>query len=93
MKTISLKICLLLLLSLTFCSKDSSKEQVQNQEIDNYEFEELGSDAPYIYGQSYNGRNAYTTYYPGNIPIKAPIIPPRRASHLLCQTAIIPSFV
>lgn len=69
MKTISLKICLLLLLSLTFCSKDSSKEQVQNQEIDNYEFEELGSDAPYIYGQSYNGRNAYTTYYPGNIPI------------------------
>ena len=69
MKTRSLKICLLLLLSLTFCSKDSSKEQVQNQEIDNYEFEELGSDAPYIYGQSYNGRNTYTTYYPGNIPI------------------------
>ena len=57
MKTRSLKICLFLLLSLTFCSKDSSKEQVQNQEIDNYEFEELGSDAPYIFGQSYNGRN------------------------------------
>ena len=54
MKTRSLKICLLLLLSLTFCSKDSSEEQIQNQEIDNYEFEELGSDSPYIYGQSYN---------------------------------------
>jgi len=64
-----LKLCLLFLLSLTFCSKDSSKERVQNQEIDNYEFEELGSDAPYLYGQIYNGRNAYTSYYPGNIPI------------------------
>ena len=70
MKTTSLKICLLiLLLTLTFCSKDSSKEQVQDEETDNYEFEDLGSDAPYIYGQSYYGRNAYTTYYPGNIPI------------------------
>ena len=69
MKNTPLKFCLILLLTLTFCSKDSSKEQVQDEEVNNYEFEDLGSDAPYLYGQSYYGRNAYTTYYPGNIPI------------------------
>lgn len=69
MKNTPLKFCLLILLTLTFCSKDSSKEQVQDEEVNNYEFEDLGSDAPYLYGQSYYGRNAYTTYYPGNIPI------------------------
>ena len=69
MKNTPLKFCLLILLTLTFCSKDSSKEQVQDEEVNNHEFEDLGSDAPYFYGQSYYGRNAYTTYYPGNIPI------------------------
>ena len=69
MKPVSIKLYLILLLTLTFCNKDSSVEKNQIDETDNYTFEDLGIDAPYIYGKRYNGRNAYTTYYPGNIPI------------------------
>ena len=69
MKPVSIKLYLILLLTLTFCNKDSSVEKNQIDETDDYTFEDLGSDAPYTYGKSYYGRNAYTTYYPGNIPI------------------------
>ena len=69
MKTKSVKPYLILLLTFTFCNKDSSVEKNQIDETDNYTFEDLGSDAPYTYGKSYYGRNAYTTYFPGNIPI------------------------
>ena len=37
--------------------------------ISDVEFNELGSDGPYIYGETYYGRKSYITYYPGNIPI------------------------
>tara|TARA_B100000287_G_scaffold390452_1_gene401355 strand:- start:29 stop:235 length:207 start_codon:yes stop_codon:yes gene_type:complete len=53
MKPTSIKLYLILLLTLTFCNKDSSVEKKQIDETDNYTFEDLGIDAPYIYGNSY----------------------------------------
>ena len=48
------------------CSKDATKI---DSLIPDVEFNELGSDGPYIYGETYYGRKSYITYYPGNIPI------------------------
>ena len=48
------------------CSKDATKSYSL---IPDVEFNELGSDGPYIYGETYYGRKNYITYYPGNIPV------------------------
>ena len=41
------------------CSKDATKTYSL---IPDDEFNELGSDGPYIYGEKYYGRNNYITY-------------------------------
>ena len=56
----------MLLYTLLSCSKDVSKI---DSSIPDVEFNELGNDGPYIYGETYYGRKSYITYYPGNIPI------------------------
>jgi len=48
------------------CNKEENKKDVVRETI---EFSNLGEDGPYNYGQTYQGRNGYTTYYPGNIPL------------------------
>ena len=48
------------------CDKEEDKKDVF---VDTLEFSELGSDGPYSYGKTYQGRNGYSTYYPGDIPI------------------------
>ena len=48
------------------CNKEEDKKDVV---VESVEFSELGSDGPYLYGETYQGRKAYTTYYPGNIPV------------------------
>jgi hypothetical protein len=59
-------ISLILLLALFSCSKEITQ---QNDKSNDVSFTELGSDAPYLYGETYQGRKGYITYYPGNIPI------------------------
>tara|TARA_B100000989_G_scaffold240220_1_gene187083 strand:- start:3494 stop:4471 length:978 start_codon:yes stop_codon:yes gene_type:complete len=63
--TIRLK-AMLIFFSLFSCNKEETKKEVLEETI---EFSILGSDGPYMYGETYTGRNGYTTYYPGNIPI------------------------
>ena len=69
------KLSFLFVLILLSCSKDKSNSKSdQNVDLEpdiirEPEFESLGNDAPYIYSQTYQGRNGYVTYYPGNIPI------------------------
>ena len=65
---INLRLIILLMLFSTVlsCSKDPTKIV---SSIPDVEFNELGSDGPYIYGETYYGRKSYITYYPGNIPI------------------------
>ena len=69
------KLSFLFVLVLLSCSKDKSNSKSdQNADLESDiirepEFESLGNDAPYIYSQTYQGRNGYVTYYPGNIPI------------------------
>ena len=69
------KLSFLFVLVLLSCSKDKSNSKSdQNADLEpeiirEPEFEPLGNDAPYIYNQTYQGRNGYVTYYPGNIPI------------------------
>lgn len=48
------------------CNKEEDKKDVVAESV---EFSELGSDGPYLYGETYQGRKGYTTYYPGNIPV------------------------
>ena len=48
------------------CNKEEDKKDVV---VESLEFSELGSDGPYLYGETYQGRKGYTTYYPGNIPV------------------------
>ena len=48
------------------CNKEENKKDVV---VESVEFSELGSDGPYLYGETYQGRKGYTTYYPGNIPV------------------------
>jgi hypothetical protein len=48
------------------CSKEITQ---QNDKSNDVSFTELGSDAPYLYGETYQGRKGYITYYPGNIPL------------------------
>ena len=48
------------------CNKEEDKKDVV---VESVEFSELGSDRPYLYGETYQGRKGYTTYYPGNIPV------------------------
>ena len=48
------------------CNKEEDKKDVV---VESEEFSELGSDGPYLYGETYQGRKGYTTYYPGNIPV------------------------
>ncbi len=50
----------------TACNKEANNIDII---ADTIEFSELGSDGPYLYGKTYQGRNGYSTYYPGNIPI------------------------
>ena len=65
-----LKILLIILFSFTSCSKDISKDITnQNNTPAEIEFIDLGSDGPYLYGETYYGRKSYITYYPGNIPV------------------------
>jgi len=59
-------ISLILLLALFSCSKEITQ---QNDKSNDVSFTELGSDAPYLYGETYQGRKGYITYYPGNIPL------------------------
>jgi hypothetical protein len=59
-------ISLILLLALFSCNKEVTQ---QNDESNDISFTELGSDAPYLYGETYQGRKGYITYYPGNIPL------------------------
>ena len=65
---INLRLIILSMLFYTLlsCSKDVSKI---DSSISDVEFNELGNDGPYIYGETYYGRKSYITYYPGNIPI------------------------
>ena len=48
------------------CSKDATKIDSLTPDV---KFNELGSDGPYLYGETYYGRKNYITYYPGNIPV------------------------
>ena len=48
------------------CNKEEDKKDVV---VESVEFSELGIDGPYLYGETYQGRKGYTTYYPGNIPV------------------------
>ena len=48
------------------CNKEEDKKDIV---VETEEFTELGSDGPYLYGETYQGRKGYTTYYPGNIPV------------------------
>tara|TARA_S200000501_G_scaffold368078_1_gene405416 strand:+ start:171 stop:1151 length:981 start_codon:yes stop_codon:yes gene_type:complete len=57
---------LISLLALFSCSKEITRQN--NESVDEI-FTELGSDAPYLYGETYYGRKSYVTYYPGNIPV------------------------
>ena len=52
--------------SLISCNKEEDKKEIV---VESEEFTELGSDGPYLYGETYQGRRGYTTYYPGNIPV------------------------
>ena len=52
--------------SLISCNKEEDKKDIV---VESEEFTELGSDGPYLYGETYQGRRGYTTYYPGNIPV------------------------
>ena len=56
----------LIFFSFLSCNKEENKKDVVRETI---EFSNLGEDGPYNYGQTYQGRNGYTTYYPGNIPL------------------------
>ena len=63
--TIRLFIYLMLFLLIS-CDKEEDKKDIV---VESEEFTELGSDGPYLYGETYQGRKGYVTYYPGNIPI------------------------
>ena len=63
--TIRLFIYLIFFLLIS-CNKEEDKKDVV---LESVEFSELGSDGPYLYGETYQGRKGYTTYYPGNIPV------------------------
>ena len=63
--TIRLFICFVFFFLLS-CNKEEEKKDVV---LESEEFTELGSDGPYLYGETYQGRKGYTTYYPGNIPV------------------------
>ena len=56
----------LIFFSFLSCDKEENKNDVVRETI---EFSNLGEDGPYNYGQTYQGRNGYTSYYPGNIPL------------------------
>ena len=56
----------LIFFSFLSCNKEENKKDIVRETI---EFSNLGEDGPYNYGQTYQGRNGYTTYYPGNIPL------------------------
>ena len=56
----------LIFFSFLSCDKEENKKDVVRETI---EFSNLGEDGPYNYGQTYQGRNGYTSYYPGNIPL------------------------
>ena len=56
----------LIFFSFLSCNKEENKKEIVKAAI---VFPTLGDDGPYNYGQTYQGRNGYTTYYPGNIPI------------------------
>ena len=56
----------LIFFSFLSCNKEENKKEIVKEAI---VFPTLGDDGPYNYGQTYQGRNGYTTYYPGNIPI------------------------
>ena len=56
----------IILFFLISCNKEENKKDVV---VESLEFSELGSDGPYLYGETYQGRKGYTTYYPGNIPV------------------------
>ncbi len=63
--TIRLFICFVFFFLLS-CNKEEDRKDVV---LESEEFTELGSDGPYLYGETYQGRKGYTTYYPGNIPV------------------------
>jgi hypothetical protein len=48
------------------CNKEEEKKDIV---LESEEFTELGADGPYLYGETYQGRKGYITYYPGNIPV------------------------
>ena len=52
----------LIFFSLLSCNKEENKKNIVVEAID---FPVLGEDGPYNYGQTYQGRNGYTTFYPG----------------------------
>ena len=56
----------LIFCSILSCIKEENKKDIVIEAID---FPVLGEDGPYNYGQTYQGRNGYTTFYPGNIPV------------------------
>ena len=56
----------LIFFSFLSCNKEENKNDIVVEAI---EFPILGEDGPYNYGQTYQGRNGYITYYPGNIPV------------------------
>ena len=66
MINIRLIIQLILFSVIISCSKNPTKT---DSLITDVEFNELGSDGPYLYGDTYYGRKSYITYYPGNIPV------------------------
>ena len=66
MINIRLIIQLILFSVIISCSKNPTKT---DSLIIDVEFNELGSDGPYLYGDTYYGRKSYITYYPGNIPV------------------------
>ena len=59
-------IAFLIFFSFLSCNKEENKKDIAKEAI---VFPDLGEDGPYNYGQTYQGRNGYTTYYPGNIPV------------------------
>tara|TARA_B100000214_G_scaffold147293_1_gene105265 strand:- start:226 stop:1218 length:993 start_codon:yes stop_codon:yes gene_type:complete len=62
------KYLVLILMLIISCNKNGNNLNIE--EIPKSEnFKELGSDSPYIFGNTYFGRNNYISYYPGNLPL------------------------
>ena len=56
-------------LFLLFISCHVDSEECCDNQISEVAFQELGYDKPYIYNNTYFGRNKYIEFHPGSLPI------------------------